>query len=237
MSEPDRKSAPALFQAALPELRAEGVPEASPRTAPDRALAFATRVHDELTPVLAAEAAKPEAERAFTPSHLAALQANVAGIIDAALVFYGADSALGIAVPVPDSERKEVADKVRNWDVELFGWLWAKLRKDTELRPLLERIRSGQGRKDDAEDVMAQVGLARRLPEDQRPWTLEQLAEAETDATRQLQLLKQSGAATDEARVLRNRAWARFAVRYEQLRGAGLYLTGDEQRFPKLSSR
>jgi hypothetical protein len=235
----DPKTATGMFEGQIESLKQQDTLEAAPRVQAGRSITLAQQVHDAFDQVIEAEEAKAPEDRTFGPAHFEDLKAKHAGLVDDAMVRMGAEITLEHTQPVPDevhTERTQLFGEVRDLDSELYGHLAVKGRKNPKRMKRLAEIRKGRGREDDARDVLALCLLVREDGLDGLPWTLEWIAAAEAKATRQLELLNARPMSDDEVRILRNRAWARFAAHYEMIRRAGEYVTGDASRFPRLSA-
>ena len=169
------------------------------------------------------------------------LRVILAGILDDALAFQGADIYLTTTPTEPDPGAAELAllvPVVRDFDAELRGHLTTYFRNDAEVTRTLKVYHRGTGHEDDAQDVLGYSAIARTIPAAERHWSDAWLTAAEEKATRQLELLDKSPPAVKEMRILRNRCWAELEANYEALWLAGHHLSGgDTTRFRRLSPR
>jgi hypothetical protein len=240
--EPDLKSAPGLLKAAEAELNAPGALESKPRVMPDEVISQVQAVQRDLAPELDADEARPDGERVHDAAHRAVVRTTLAGLGDDALIYYAATLAWLATLPPPETERAERTKRMRAADDELFAYLWPRYRHHRIYGPMMVRIRSGVGRKDDAEDVLGLIAILRADLKDNPdalaglPWTEADLTRMEADATRQLETLDEATPAENAARILRHRAWARLELRHEIVRRAGLALTGDTRRYTHLKT-
>ena len=235
----DPKTAPGLLKAAEPEF--DGTPGLKPRVSPEDALTQIQGIARALAPELDADEARPDGQRVLDAAYRAFVRTLLAGIGNDALIYYAATLAWRNTQPPPDTERGARTKRLREADGKLFSYLWPRYHEHPVHGPALIKIRSGGGRKDDAEDVLGETGILRADLKDNpnalagMPWTEDDLTRLEADATRQLETLDEATPAESAARTLYHQTWARLSERQEILRRAGLALTGDDRRFSHLS--
>lgn len=236
----DAKNALDLFSKRIDRYRASTLTSRA-RLQPSDARTSAQVVVVELPSLLDDDEALPIEEQTLSAGKRRRLRVLLAGILDDALAFQGADIYLTTTPTEPDPGAAELAllvPVVRDLDAELRAHLTAHFRNDAEVTRTLKVYHRGTGREDDAQDVLGYSAIARTIPAAERRWSDAWLTAAEEKATRQLQLLDSSPPAVKEMRILRNRCWAEFEANYEALWLAGFHLSGgDSTRFRRLSPR
>lgn len=236
---PDGATLDRLLKDARPELLTSNLPIERVRFSGARAWELAQGIEGKLRPLV------ERAERIFAADQRAELIALDGQIGTDAAVFYATDLQIDAIErdPTFDTDAREV----RRLDKTLYKWLDTHLGEDAAIQPELRRIRSGTGYRDDAEDVLAEVALARRhwaRIERTFPHTAEELTTFEQTAARFLSMVTARPLAQGRAeRTLWAKAWTRFMVHYVRLVRNGRYLMeelGDEgdprATFPSLTA-
>jgi hypothetical protein len=138
------------------------------------------------------------------------------------------------------TRRRELVSRVREHDRHLSSWAIPVFRKNDDTRAAVASILRGKGLRDDAEDTLRLVDLFRRTWDEvkgQVPITLEQLAEAESDAEELIVLIgaldsDQRGSPRD----IRRRAFTAWLRPYKEVYHLALYLLrGDPGALQRLA--
>jgi hypothetical protein len=203
----------------------------------ERAQSLTDKVIKEFEPLLV------EVHASYKDPKLASILKSYETLDRLSNVYYAAELAAETPwTPEQKKRSKELAIINRANDKYLFKWAWNLFEENPDLLPELISIRAGRGNRDDADDVVREVKLFRDRwePDDLAhncPVTLERLAQAELDATEQINLLKltepdKTGSPGD----LRWRAFTAWEKDYNHIIHTGRYLRyeepGIEQRFP-----
>jgi hypothetical protein len=206
-----------------------------PRISRERALYMTSILRRELLPVIALIPEELSAARA------AERQVDYDELEQRAFVFFAADMA--IEDPWPSEKktrRRELVSRVREHDRHLSSWAIPVFRKNDDARAAVASILRGKGLRDDAEDTLRLVDLFRRTWDEvkgQVPITLEQLAEAESEAEELILLIgtfdsDQRGSLRD----IRKRAFTAWLKPYKEVYHLALYLLrGDPGALQRLA--
>lgn len=168
----------------------------------------------------------------FSKDHEAKIRDAYARVDDAALGYYQAEieweSSLVLPVGV---DFKKHFGMVREDDKKLFDWAVGPFRENEAAQAVLADIRSGTGRRDDAEDVVRLVGLYRQYGVRTSDITDAYLDAAEERATAQINYLRSSNPDTTGSFAdIRRRAYTHWVELYNIIVRAGRYVTKDPEQ-------
>ncbi len=175
-----------------------------------------------------AEALKALIEGTLLPHAAAPRLEELATLANRALAFYMADLLIESGwTPERKQRRAELAARLREHDVAFLTWARALFLGDAAVTAEIDKIASGTGHRDDADDVLRLTALFARHWErvkDYLPFDAAAREQAAAEATAMLALLDSAGAETDPSRDLARRAYSYWANAYDEIVALGRYL-------------
>lgn len=213
----------ALFEADKAAVRAVDGPFLRPWADGEAALSQGQTLKERATTLLALGLG------VFHNDQMALLERFRGALEHQALVYYGADLAWQNTVPdsMPRAERKRLAALARLWDGRLMKQARAIFDGDEDIEAILLDIQSGNGIRDDAEDVLRLLALFIERWEAvgaRLTWTRAELETLEAEMTALIKVLRPVAIVEQAAAVLRQQAFTRFVRTYNEVLSACRYL-------------